>query len=364
MSDAGTMELIRRQLDAYPRRSFCHLPTPLEKLSYLSRKLGLNLYIKRDDQTGLAFGGNKARKLEFILADALAQDADSIITWAGVQSNWCRQTAAAARRLGMQPYLVLFKRPGLPAEVDGNFLLDQICGADITVIELAAGSKIQKLADLRKYVGPVIDRVQKEGKRPYIAPIGGSLLEGSMERPLGAVAYAEAMLEVIGQAKDRGFEIDDLVFTTSSGSTHAGLLSATTLLSSRTRIVGISVSDSRADTISIVEEITNQTLREFEVPNGPTAFEPENMIVFDEYIGAGYGMLNRETVEAITTVAEAEGILLDPVYTGKAMSGFLDLCKKGYFRPGSNVVFLHTGGTPALFPYRKQILEYSGQTKN
>ena len=350
------METLRAQLGTFPRCSLCQLPTPLEKLENLSRKLNLNLYMKRDDQTGLAMGGNKARKLEFILADALAQGADSIITWAGVQSNWCRQAAAAARRVGLQPFLVLFKRPGLPSEPDGNFLLDEICGADITIFGLPKGSSITYLRQVSKYIDLVAERIRKAGRKPYIVPIGGSLVEASTEGPWGAFGYVDAILELTDQGAKRELPIDYVVFPTSSGGTHAGLAAGAKLLSANTKIVGICVSDTCEDITSRVSMIGTETMGKFGMQT--SSLDPSEILAFDDYVGDGYEMLDKKTVDAIRMVAEYEGILLDPVYTGKAMVGLLGLQEKGYFKPGQNVVFLHTGGTPALFPYREGILRH------
>jgi L-cysteate sulfo-lyase len=353
---------LRGLLNAVPRCSLCHLPTRLEKLQNLSRKLGINVYIKREDQTGLAMGGNKSRKLEFIMADAVAQGAKSIVTWAGVQSNWCRQAAAAARRVGIQPFLILFKRPGLPAALDGNALLDEIFGADVTVVEIPKDASIDKLEQVGHFIELVAQRALEKDKKPYIAPIGGSLPEGSMKRPLGAFGYVDAMLELAEQAAQKGLSLDYVLCATGSGGTQAGLIAGKKLLSLGTRIVGISVSDKRTEVAELVAKIAAQTVQDLTGVVGPSVL-PEEVIAFDSYVGAGYGMLNQKVVEAIRIVAEEEGILLDPVYTGKAMAGFLDFVKSGYFERGKNVVLVHTGGTPALFPYRDGILEYLRQIR-
>jgi D-cysteine desulfhydrase/L-cysteate sulfo-lyase len=350
---ATSLQNLKTRLNTFPRIPLCNLPTPLEKLANLSRKLNLNLYIKRDDETGLAMGGNKARKLEFIMADALAQGADSIVTWAGVQSNWCRQLAAAARVVGIEPFLILFKRPGLPSERTGNWLLDEILGADITVVQLEEGSPIMTLHQVQQFVDSVIERVRKAGRKPYLVPIGGSRLEGSMNRPWGAIGYVNAMLELTEQAEAQEMAIDHLVFATSSGSTHAGLLAGASFLASRTNLVAISVSEKKGEIAEVVKEITDQVLLEFATTG--LSREIREVTVLDNYVGKGYGILDSEIVRAIRRVAENEGILLDPVYTGKAMAGLLDLCEMGYFKPGANVVFLHTGGTPGLFSYRDSI---------
>jgi L-cysteate sulfo-lyase len=359
-TQASRLEGLKARINSFPRVRLGVLPTPLEKLSRLSHDLGVNLYIKRDDQTGLAMGGNKTRKLEFIMADAIAQGADGILTWAGVQSNWCRQFVAAARRVGIQPFLVIFKRPGLPSEVDGNFLLDRIFGADITTFELEKGSSISELPRVQKFVDLVTTRAKGKSKKLYLAPIGGSRSEGSMHDPWGAIGYVSAMLELAEQTKDQHITFDHLVLATSSGSTHAGLLAGARLLDLRMAIIGISMSETKEEIARVVERIEAQTL---EFIGGELNKNLGEITVFDDYIGGGYGVLDEHTVRAIRLVAEKEGILLDPVYTGKAMAGLLDLCAKGYFRPEENVVFLHTGGTPALFPYRNGVLEHLRQRK-
>jgi 1-aminocyclopropane-1-carboxylate deaminase/D-cysteine desulfhydrase-like pyridoxal-dependent ACC family enzyme len=198
------------------------------------------------------------------------------------------------------------------------------------------------------------DREMRAGRKPYIAPIGASLTEGSMVRPLGALAYLSAFLEILCQAEVLGTRVDALVFATGSGSTHAGLLAGAQLLSPRTRIVGISVSESREDMARLTRSITEQTLCELLKENKTAvSFDPEGLIIFDQYMEEGYGIPNLATIETIRLLAKTEGILLDPVYTGRAFVGLLDLVKRGYFHPGDNIVFLHTGGTPAIFSYRE-----------
>lgn len=357
-TEASQLQSLKARMDGFPRVRLSVLPTPLEKLPHLSDELGVNLYIKRDDQTGLALGGNKTRKLEFIIADAMAQGADSILTWAGAQSNWCRQIAAAARRVGIQPFLVIFKRPGLPAEVDGNLLLDELFGADITVFELEKGASISELERVQKYVDVVASRAKESRRKPYLAPIGGSRSEGSMRDPWGAIGYVGALVELTEQAQEQHLTFDHLVLATSSGSTHAGLLAGARLLDSRTTITGISLSETSEEIARVVRRIGTHAL---EFMGAEPRRKLGEITVLDDYVGGGYGILDAPTARAVALVAQKEGILLDPVYTGKAMAGLLDLCARGYFRPGENVVFLHTGGTPALFPYRRGILEHLGR---
>jgi D-cysteine desulfhydrase family pyridoxal phosphate-dependent enzyme len=332
----------------FPRVPLAHLPTPLEELETLSAELdGPRILIKRDDQTGLAFGGNKVRKLEYILADAVAKRADVVITWGGLQSNWCRQTAAAAAMLGMRSVLLLSKREDGPVATDGNLLLDEILGAEVRILEPGASQ-----ADLAEEIAA---EERAKGNTPYVVSVGGSRTGGSMEEPLGAMGYLTAFLETHRQASEWRVEPDYMVIATGSGGTQAGLVVGAAASGARTRIVGISVSGSAESIRSNVAQIATQTA---EALGLPYSFSPEDIIVFDEYVGEGYGIMNQATADAIRRVARGEGILLDPVYTGKAMAGLIDLAGKGYFEDDDVVIFVHTGGTPALFHYGEEILSY------
>ena len=347
-------ELLAR-LDAIPRTPLSHLPTPLEEMKGVSLRLeGVNLYVKRDDQTGLAFGGNKARKLEHIMADVVARGADSVVTWAGVQSNWCRQVAAACARLGIRPVLVLLKKPGMPLEEDGNLLLDRLFNAEIRVVDAPEGKSFLELENVKELVEPVMEEERAAGRMPYLAPVGGSLLEGDMLRPLGALGYVRAFAEIMEQASAMGFIPDTVLLATGSAGTQAGLLVGAKILSPSTRVVGISVAGSAADVSGYVKSIAEATLNEVAAP-GPV--NDDEVVVLDDYLAEGYGVLNAQITQAIGMVAREEGLLLDPVYTGKSMAGLLDLAGKGFFRDGERVVFIHTGGTPAIFPYREGLLE-------
>ncbi len=349
---------LRRALEAFPRCRLSHLPTPLESLERLSARCGVNLFIKRDDQTGLAFGGNKSRKLDFLMADVLAQGAKSVITWAGVQSNWCRQLAAACCKLGVHPILLLFTRPRLPRALDGNFLLDLICDAEMHVLELESSRKMMTLDGVKDLVDALVEKESRAGRKAYVAPIGASLIEGSMHKPLGAVAYVNGFFELLEQMEARKSQIDAVVFATGSGSTHAGLFVGAQLLSPQTKIVGISVSDARDDMLHCVRSIVQETCRVFAGTERARDCRDDDLVVFDQYLHEGYGLPNQATIETIRLLASEEGILLDPVYTGRALNGLLDLVKKGYFKPGQNVVFLHTGGMPAIFAYREEFRKY------
>jgi D-cysteine desulfhydrase family pyridoxal phosphate-dependent enzyme len=341
------------QLESCPRVRLASLPTPLEPLARLSREVGVNLLVKRDDLTGLAFGGNKTRKLEYVMADVAASGADTLLTWAGVQSNWCRQAAAAANRCGIRPVLLLFQRPSLPAAYDGNLLLDVLLNAEVHVIEIGGGIDFMELESIRPYVEAEVERQRAKGRRPYVAPIGGSLIEGDMKAPLGAIAYVQAFIELIEQADAQQVKVDHVVIATGSGSTQAGLVAAAHLLGRAVKVTGISVSEDHATMTRFVETIANATLREF---GSSQAIPGEAVRVITDYLGKGYGILDDATVAALRLVARTEGLLLDPVYTGKAMAAVIDLAAHGYFATDETVVFIHTGGTPALFPYRAGLM--------
>ncbi len=344
------------RLDTFPHLALAHLPTPLERLDGLSAALGnCELWVKRDDATGLAFGGNKTRKLDYIMADARSQGADTIVTWAGVQSNWCRQTAAAAARLGLECSLVLINRPGHHAENDGNLLLDRIFGARLTIVEAGSDVKMLELEAVHDLLEPILAAEKDAGRRVYLAPIGGSLIEGSMHRPWGAIGYVRACLEVMQQAEERDLTFDAVILATGSGSTQAGLVVGTKLLTPGIPVIGISVSAGRGEMIDYIQPIAEATCEMLEVDE---TIEAEDLIVFDTYLEAGYGLYTPSVARAIARAASADGLLLDPVYTGKAMAGLLDLIETGHFRPGARILFMHTGGTPALFPYRGEIMEH------
>lgn len=351
---------LKDKIGAFPTTGLIRLPTPFYKLENLSRILGgPSIYIKRDDLTGLAFGGNKSRKLEFIMQDVLEKGADTVVTWAALQSNWCLQTAAAARKLGVAPVLVLFKTYELPEEYDGNLLLDVILGADIRIEEAEKG-KIIREEDAEKIVGPVIDELRSKGRTPYFAPIGGSKAGGSMDVPLGAISYVQAFLEMAEQAQALNMDVDCVIFASGSGGTQAGLTVGAEALEKKCGVLGISVSEEKKTYRKRVAEIVEDTVRALDLGG---CFAENRLKVLDEYLGEGYGIVNREVTEVIRLVAEAEGLFLDPVYTGKAMAALVDLIKKGYFRPEENVVFFHTGGTAALFPYKHNLLRWLGPVR-
>ncbi len=346
---------LKTRLKRFPRVSLIHAPTPFRKLENLTAELGgPEIYIKREDLTGLAFGGNKSRKLEFIIPDVLAKKADIIITWASLQSNWCMQTAAAATKYGIKPILILFKTYDLPAEYDGNLLLDYILGADIRIKEAIKG-KIVRREDALAVAEDVAREVRNQGHTAYLVAVGGSMPLGSMDKPLGAISYVDAFVETYEQAKALGVQADYVVHSTGSGATQAGLVVGAKALTDGTKVLGISVSDDKETFGRDVLKIAQATEKALKLE---TQIQADDVIVLDEYIKDGYGIVNREVAEIIRLVFMKEGIVLDPVYTAKAMSALVDLVHKDYFKKTDKVVFFHTGGTPALFPNKHRLVEY------
>jgi D-cysteine desulfhydrase family pyridoxal phosphate-dependent enzyme len=314
-----------------PRVRFALLPTPVEMMPRLSAALGgPTLWIKRDDQTGLAMGGNKTRKLEFLIAEAKAHGARTLLTAGAVQSNHCRQTAAAAARHGMDCILVLAGSP--PKEISGNLLLDHMLGAKITWT-----SRSEREHALKK----AFSEAWSAGKRPYLIPYGGS-------SPTGAAGYAYAVAEMMQQCgPQKEAPVPDwIVFASSSGGTQAGMAAGAKIFQYPGKILGISI-DEKAEVLKArVADLAAQTA---DLLSAPTSFTPEDILVNDDYLGDGYGIMSSAEVEAITLFARLEGILLDPVYTGRSAAGLIDLIRRKAFPPGSNILFWHTGGSPALF---------------
>ncbi len=332
-------------LDRFARVSLCHRPTPLEPMSRLTDYLGgPRLFVKRDDCTGLATGGNKTRKLEFLMADALAQGANTVITIGGTQSNHCRQTAAAAAKLGLKCELILAHLSRFESstyESGGNVLLDGLLGATLHVAaDMAAATR--RAAEL-------CDLVRERGDTPYLIPAGGS-------NAIGALGYVDAALELAAQAQERNLKIDHVVVTTGSCTTHAGLVVGFECvrrmpeLDCHPRVMGISVFQQREGALATVRQKVRETAQL--VGLGDAALDAR-VEVTDDYLGGGYGEPTEAMVEAVALAARLEGLLLDPVYTGKTLSGLIDLARRNFFAKTDNVVFWHTGGTPALFAYRE-----------
>ena len=310
-------------------------PTPLHPLPRLSKALnGPEIWIKRDDQTGLATGGNKTRKLRLLVADALAQGADTLITAGAIQSNHCRQTAAAAAQFGLKCHLVL--RGSAPQVANGNLLLDLLMGAKVHFV--SDRSESQAL------MSTLSEELREAGYHPYLIPYGGS-------NALGAAAYARAVQELVEQAGRCAF--DAVVLATSSGGTQAGLLAGARLFGLKAEIVGISVDEPRDVLAPRIARLAEDVLTLLGVPGNVASAEVH---VEDKFRGGGYAVVGDLEREAIRTLARSEGILLDPVYTGRAFGGLLTLIREGRWGKGARVLFWHTGGTAALFAFVEQVL--------
>ncbi|MCH2190573.1 MAG: D-cysteine desulfhydrase family protein [Gammaproteobacteria bacterium] len=314
------------------------MPTPVGILESLSEMLGgPEIWIKRDDLTGLALGGNKTRKLEYILCDALANAADTIVTAGAVQSNHCRQTAAAAAQLGLECHLVLGGNE--PENISGNLLLDRMLGAKIHW----AGSN-RKGEDIPE----IVSQLRQQGKNPYIVPYGGS-------NEFGALGFASALFE-LDQQMDTS-KLSHIVFASSSGGTQAGLMLGKALLHKSYTIHGINIDKDMSckskSFAQIIADLANSTSEKIQAGK---RFELNDVTLDSNYVGAGYGVVGDKEIEAISMLARQEGILLDPVYTARAMGGLIDMIKTGYFSKHDRVLFWHTGGAPSLFSYARELL--------
>ena len=323
-------------LSRFPRVKLGHLPTPLEPMDALSRELGgPNLFVKRDDCTGLATGGNKTRKLEFLMGQALEQGAEIIVTQGAVQTNHGRQTAAAAARLGLACEILLERRVREPEpgyEVQGNVLLDRMFGATLSFHEPG---------DMNALALARTEELRAQGRKAYFIPGGGSNV-------VGALGYVDCALELLQQANHSGLRIDYLVHATGSTGTQAGLLAGLEGANTGIPVIGISVRQPKARQEDAVYALAQATAAHLGVKGG---IDRSRVVAYDDYVGGGYGVPTPAMVEAVALTARCEGILLDPVYSGKGMAGLIDLVRKGFFRREDNVVFLHTGGATALFAY-------------
>lgn len=329
-------------LAQFPRKRYTYGNTPIEYLPHFSKALGdvVNIYIKRDDLLGLTAGGNKTRKLEFLMADALQKGADTIITCGAVQSNHCRLTLAAAVKEGLACHLVLEERVknSYNKDANGNNFLYRLLGAD--------GYKVvDGGSDIMQAMEELAEELKSCGKRPYIIPGGGS-------NEIGALGYVSCAQEIMGQMFEQGLTFDSLVCASGSAGTHAGLLVGMEGNRMEMPIVGISVNRKKDVQEKVVHGLTQKLIKKL---NLNFEIAKSKVTVFDDYVGDGYSLPTKAMVEAVNMLAKTEGILLDPVYTGKAMSGFIDLIRKGYFAQGSDVLFLHTGGSPALYSYTEVI---------
>ena len=329
-------------LSTFPRRIYTEGETPIEHLPQFSKSVGgPDIYIKRDDLLGLTGGGNKTRKLEFLVADALSKGADTLITCGAVQSNHCRLTLSAAVKEGLKCRLVLEERVAgsYHADASGNNFLFRLLGVEkITVVP--GGSNM--MDEMNK----VAAEVAREGRRGYIIPGGGS-------NPIGATGYVACAQEIQAQLFSKGLDINRLVTPSGSTGTHAGLVVGFSGCNMNIPIVGIGVSRDKEVQEEMVYSLVEQLANHVGVNQ---SISREAVICFGDYWRPNYSVPNKKMVEAVNLLAKTEGILLDPVYTGKAMAGLIDLSRQGYFKKSEKVLFLHTGGSPALYAYMKSIL--------
>ncbi|MDQ7053009.1 MAG: D-cysteine desulfhydrase family protein [candidate division KSB1 bacterium] len=318
-----------------PRVQLGIYPTPLVPTPRLSEAFGgPTIYIKRDDLTGVTLTGNKIRKIEFLLAEAQAQKAEMVITCGGVQSNHARTTAIAARQLGMKAHLVLRNNGG--KALDGNLFLDRMVGAEITFVSHEEYERVDAIME------DIAGKYAAEGIKAYVVPEGGS-------NGLGAMGYVMAMQELATQIRESKKKFDAVVLAVGSGGTQAGLVIGRALYDVPVDIIGINICDNAEFFQQRIREIVHEARRRFSLPE---QLESEPIQIIDGYVGKGYGLSRQEEIVTIKQVAELEGIILDPVYTGKAMYGLKDLIAQGHFKQGQNIIFLHTGGIFGLFPKR------------
>ena len=324
-------------LTRFPRRRYTPGPTPIEPLTRLSRELGgPEIWIKRDDLLGLAGGGNKTRKLEFLVADAMAKGFDTLVTTGAIQSNHCRLTAAAAAKEGLKCRLVLEQRVAgsYDAKASGNNLLFDLLGVEAVQV-------VEADTDLAAAMQAIVDDLAKKGRKAYVIPGGGS-------NALGAVGYAACAQELMGQLFDAQLSLDHIVCASGSAGTHAGLLAGLVGLNTGIPVTGVSVRRPRVEQESLVRSLTKDCADVL----GTASPTRRDVAVLDDWVGPGYSLPSPEMVEAVRMTAALEGVLLDPVYTGKAMAGLIGLARDGRWRAGEKVLFLHTGGSPALYVYQ------------
>lgn len=328
----GTENNYREALSAFPRFPLTFLPTPMQRARNFERALGPNapqIYIKRDDMTGLAYGGNKSRKLEYLTGDALARGATVLISEGAAQSNHARQTAAAAAMAGLKCVLVLDTRRG--SELTGNLLLDRLLGAEVRLVD---GSDQRKPEMAR-----AVAELEAKGERPYLVPTGGSV-------PIGALGYVHAVFELQNQLDDLGLAPARLYFPTGSQGTQAGLAAGALLADVSYEVRGVAVEDTWEKLAAEGAPLTNETLA---LLGSDLRVNREQIVIDDGHVGAGYAIPTDDGMEAIGLLARTEAIVLDPVYTGKALAGLIADVRAGEFRVDESIVFLHTGGGPSVF---------------
>ena len=325
-----------QNLTRFPRLELIGAPTPLEYLPRLSDHLGREIFIKRDDTTPLAMGGNKLRKLEFLAADALREGADTLITAGAIQSNHVRQTAAVAAKLGLHCVALLENPIGTRAEnylSNGNRLLLDLFNTQVEMCDA--------LTDPAAQLDELATRIEAQGYRPYVIPVGGS-------NALGALGYVESALEIAQQSED-AVEISSVVVASGSAGTHAGLAVGLEQLMPQAELIGVTVSRAVADQLPKVVALQQAVANSLELQ------AKADIILWDDYFAPGYGTPNEEGMAAVKLLAQLEGILLDPVYTGKAMAGLIDGITQKRFKDEGPILFVHTGGAPALFAYHPHL---------
>jgi D-cysteine desulfhydrase len=330
-------------LAKFPRRRYTEGKTPLGKLQNLTKILGgPNIYMKRDDLLGLASGGSKTRKLEFLVADALAQGADTLITCGAVQSNHCRLTLAAAAKEGLKCQLVLEERvPGsYQPKASGNNFLYHLLGVEKITVVPGGSDLLSVMEEMARDLG-------KMGRKAYIIPTGGS-------NEIGATGYVACAQEILSDLFDKGLDINSVIVASGSAGTHAGLVTGFWGNNSNIKVIGINVSRSKESQEEKVYSLAQKIAARVGV-NGGIPFSAVQC--HDEYFGAGYSLPTEGMIEAVCLLAKTEAILLDPVYTGKAMAGLIDMIRKGLFKKEENILFVHTGGSPALYAYTELFLD-------
>jgi len=328
-------------LSRFPRITLAHLPTPMEYLPRLTKYLGgPDIYIKRDDCTGLGTGGNKTRKLEFLIADAISKNADVVITQGAVQSNHARQTAAAACKVGIGCELVFEKRvvdADDAYKTSGNVLLDRIFGANIC--------EVSKGTDMNAAMEDIADELRATGHNPYVIPGGGS-------NPIGALGYVDCAMEILAQANRESVVIEHIVHATGSAGTQAGLIVGLQAMNSNIPLLGIGVNAPKAEQEEKVFKLAEKTAAYL---GAPGCVSREDVVANCDYVGEGYGIPTKEMQEAVTLLARLEGLLFDPVYSGKGLAGMIDLVQKREFSNMKSILFVHTGGVAGLFGYSSQL---------
>lgn len=334
-----TPEQVRQSVGRLPRVPLAHLPTPLEEVSRFARRLeGPRVFIKRDDCTGLLFGGNKTRHNEFLLGEALRQKADCLVWGAGVQSNNCRQTAAACNKLGLECHLIL-TRVAHNDDIQGNLLLDHLMGAKVEIVDAAMGNELDDLLLARA------EEMRKAGRKPFV-------WDRITGRPIAAVSYVLCMAEIMEQLRALGVEATS-IYASAAGATGAGLALGKAILGWKGSVRLLAPIRWPWDTASDMAEVCNQTAKLLDLPHRLVGADID---VRDNFIGSAYGEVTPGSREAMDLMAKTEGLLLDPVYTGKAMAGLIADARSGRLGPKDVAVFIHTGGTPAVFAYRDELV--------